>query len=210
MPEAGQAVGTKDSACLRGQLALLLLCSQHEKMVRKKPSQMRKSGDRTISTASLKFSFRLKRSHKTKEIKTGTSFFDTFSFIALEVEAAEPCLINPEIWELHQTLYGVTMPAAIVSCSRDFLNRSTSLPGALDRSEKETPTYVETLTSQYVSLCVFTYSSFLASTLADSHGLVFLSLLCINALVLHEEWGILLDIKDFFLSVFLLQLLGVP
>lgn len=53
------------------------------------------------------------------------------------------------------------------------------------------------------------HPSFLASTLADSHWPVFLSVLCINALVLHEEWGILLDI-DFFLSIFLLQLLHVP
>lgn len=132
VPEAGQGVGAKDSPCLRGQLALLLLGSQHEKLVRKKPSQMRKSGGRTISVASPKFSFRLKTSHKTKEIKTGTSFFNTSSFIALEVEAAEPCLINPGIWEVHQTLRG----------TRDFLNSCNSLPGALDRSEKETPTYV--------------------------------------------------------------------
>lgn len=38
VPEAGQGVGAKDSPCLRGQLALLLLCSQHEKTVRKNPS----------------------------------------------------------------------------------------------------------------------------------------------------------------------------
>jgi len=42
VPEAGQGVGAKDSPCLSGQLALLLLCSQHEKIVRKKPSQMPK------------------------------------------------------------------------------------------------------------------------------------------------------------------------
>lgn len=33
------------------------------------------------------------------------------------------------------------MPDATVCFSHDFLNSANSLPGALDRSEKETPTY---------------------------------------------------------------------
>lgn len=65
-------------------------------------------------------------------------------------------------------------------------------------------------TSQYLSLCVFTYSSLLPCFYPSRQcGPVFLSLLCVNALVLHEEWGILLDVENFFLSIFLLQLLRV-
>lgn len=86
-------------------------------------------------------------------MKRGTCFFDTFSFIALDVGAVEPCLINPGIWEVYQTLRGIKtslMPSATVCSSCHFPNGSNSLPGALDRSEKETPTH----SSPGSSLCL--------------------------------------------------------
>lgn len=92
---------------VRGQFAFLLLCSRHEKNDEEKPFQMPKSGGRTISITSPKSSFRLKnQTQKAKEIKPGSSCFDTLIFIALEVEAAESCLINPGIWRVYQTRRG--------------------------------------------------------------------------------------------------------
>lgn len=121
-------------------MLLLLLFSCHEKRVRRKLPKWAAGCHPLLNSGSFRFIFfKKKRSQGTKEMKRGTCFFDTCSFIALDVGAVEPCLINPGIWEVYQTLRGIKtslMLSATVCSSCHFPRGSHGLPGALTGQKK--------------------------------------------------------------------------
>lgn len=113
-----------------------------------------------------------KRSQGTKEMKRGTCFFDACSFIALDVGAVEPCLINPGIWEVYQTLRGIKtslMLSATVCSSCHFPSGSHSPPGAVTGQKKR---FLHSSPGSSLSLSLPTHPSLLLTQQTDT-GLSF-------------------------------------
>lgn len=120
---------------------------------------MPKSGGRTISTASPKFSFRLKRYHKTKEINPGTSSFNTFSFRS----GSSRAMLNKS-WDLGSiSKLCVVLKLVKMLLSVSWLSEWLQQSARCFRQVRKADSYLHlnSPTSQYLFLCVFTYSSFL-------------------------------------------------